>query len=160
VPVRFAVVRFEKTIRVKATPAEMWTLVDELEVVAGCIPGIANYSPRGPREFDAVLTQNVGPVRARFELKTKLTDLDPNKSVTAVSEGRDKHMASSLQAEQRFELIPAGDETDVAISADIRVTGKLATFGSRIVLSKAEQVVAEAMANVSKVLEERRRSGD
>lgn len=150
--------KFEKTIRVNATPAEIWTLVDEIEVIAGCIPGIGNYSPRGPQEFDSVLTQNVGPVKARFQLNTKLKDLDREKSVTAVSEGRDSHMASSVIAEQRFELIPVGDDTDIAISADIRVTGKLATFGSRIVLSKAEQVVAEAIANVSKLLEDRRQS--
>ena len=150
--------KFEKTIRVNATPAEIWTLVDEIEVIAGCIPGIGDYSPLGPLEFDSVLTQHVGPVKARFQLNTKLTDLDVEKSVTAVSEGRDRHMASSVIAEQRFELVPAADGTDISISADIRVTGKLATFGSRIVLSKAEQVVAEAIANVSKLLEDRRKS--
>ena len=148
--------RFEKTIRIRATPAEIWTLVDEIEVIAGCIPGITNYSPKGPLEFDSLLTQKVGPIKARFQLNTKLKDLDHEKSVTAVSEGRDSHMASSIIAEQRFELIPAGGDTDIAISADIRVSGKLATFGSRIVLSKAEQVVAESIANVSKLLESRR----
>jgi uncharacterized protein len=150
--------KFERTVRVNATPAEIWTLVDEIEVIAGLIPGMGNYSPLGPQEFDSLLIQHVGPVRAKFQLHTKLKDLDFEKSVTAVSEGRDKHMASSVIAEQRFDLTPVGDGTDISISADIRVTGKLATFGSRIVLSKAEQVVAETIANVSKLLEDRRHS--
>lgn len=150
--------KFEKTVRVKATAAEIWSLVDEIEVIAGCIPGIGSYSPRGPHEFDSILTQRVGPVRAKFQLNTKLQDFDPEKGVTAHSEGRDSHMASSVIAQQRFELNPVGNETDISISADIRVTGKLGTFGSRIVLSKAEQVVAEAISNVSKLLEDRRQS--
>jgi carbon monoxide dehydrogenase subunit G len=65
-------------------------------------------------------------------------------------------MNSSIVAEQRFELTPVGEATDIAISAEIRVTGKLATFGSRIVLSKAEQVVTESMANVEELLKGRR----
>lgn len=152
--------KFEKTVRVDATPAEIWTLVDEIEVVAGCIPGIGDYTARGPLEFESVLTQHVGPVKARFQLNTKLRDIDPQKSLVALSEGRDSHLASSVLAEQRFSLIPVGNATDIAISADIRVTGKLATFGSRIVLSKAEQVVAQAIANVSKLLVERRQQVD
>jgi carbon monoxide dehydrogenase subunit G len=145
--------KFEKTVRINATPSEVWRLVDDIEAIAGCIPGMGNYSSKDPQEFDALLTQKVGPVTARFQLNTKLTNLEPEKSVTAVSEGRDPDLDSSVRAEQRFELSPADGQTEVLISADIRMTGRLATFGQRIILAKTEQVVVEALNNVSKLLE-------
>src|SRR6266545_2542371 len=42
------------------------------------------------------------------------------------------------------------------IVADFQVTGRIATFGHRIISAKAEQVVMEAIRNVDKLLGERR----
>ena len=145
--------KFEKTIRINATPPVVWQLVDDIEAIAGCIPGIGNYSSKGPQEFDALLTQKVGPVTARFQLNTKLSNFETEKSVTALSEGRDPELDSWVRAEQTFEISPVDDQTEVRISADIRMTGRLATFGQRIILAKTEQVVIEALNNVSKLLE-------
>lgn len=145
--------KFEKKVRVNATPSRVWQLVDDIESIAGCIPGMGSYSSKGPLEFDALLTQKVGPVTARFQLNTTLSDLETEKSVTATSEGRDPDLDSWVKAVQRFELSAVDNQTEILISADIRMTGRLATFGQRIILSKAEQVVVEALNNVSELLE-------
>src|SRR5919198_926454 len=62
----------------------------------------------------------------------------------------------SVKANLRFELAESGDGTDVDIAADFQVTGRIATFGHRIIAAKAEQVVMEALRNVDKLLAERR----
>ncbi len=151
--------KFEKTVEINATPEEVWALVEDVEAVAGCIPGLHDYVATGPNEFDAVLTQQVGPVKSSFKLSTRLTNLDPRRSLTAISEGRDPDLDSSVKAVQRFDLSPSEDVTRVAIEADIAITGRIATFGHRIVAIKAEQVVLEAIKNLSRVLEERRNTG-
>ncbi len=148
--------KFEKTVQINATPDEVWALVGDVEAVANCIPGLHDYVSTGPNEFDAIVTQQVGPVRSSFKLSTSLTDLDPGRSLTAVSKGRDSDLDSSVKAEQRFDLSPSDGGTSVAITADIAITGRIATFGHRIVATKAEQVVTAAIKNVSAVLEERR----
>jgi len=148
--------KFEKTVQINATPDEVWALVGDVEAVANCIPGLHDYVSTGPNEFDAIVTQQVGPVKSSFKLSTSLTDLDPGRSLTAVSKGRDSGLDSSVKAEQRFDLSPSDGGTSVAITADIAITGRIATFGHRIVATKAEQVVTAAIKNVSAVLEERR----
>ncbi len=150
--------KFEKTVRIGAPPAEIWGLMDDIEAVALCIPGISNYKATGPKAFSALLTQRVGPVTARFKLTTKLTDLDPLKSVTAVVDGTDTGLGSSVHSEQVFAFTEADDgaATEIAITADVRMVGRVATFGQRIVGIKAEQVVIGSLANVSRLLEERR----
>ena len=150
--------RFEKTVRVAASPAEIWGLLDDLEAVALCIPGISDYKETGPNEFSALLSQRVGPVTARFKLKTTLTDLDPLKSATAVVEGADKGLASSVSSEQvfKFKKADGGAATEIFITADVGMVGRVATFAQRIIATKAEQVIIGALANVSRLLEERR----
>ena len=148
--------KFEKTVEITATPEEVWALVGDVEAVANCIPGLHDYVATGLNEFDAVVTQQVGPVKSSFKLSTRLTNLDPGRSLTAISKGRDSDLDSSVQAEQRFDLSPSEAGTNVAITADIAITGRIATFGHRIVAVKAEQVVTAAIKNVSTVLEEKR----
>ena len=150
--------RFEKTVTVEAPVGEIWDLLDDLEAVALCIPGISNYRETGPNEFTALLTQRVGPVTARFKLTTKLTDLVPMESVTAVVDGTDTGLGSSVHSEQTFGLAETdgGAATRILITADVRMVGRVATFGQRIVGTKAEQVIVGSLANVSRLLEERR----
>jgi carbon monoxide dehydrogenase subunit G len=148
--------KFEKTVQVRATPEELWDLIGDIESVASCIPGVSEFSSEGPTEFSALMTQKVGPVTAHFRLRTALTDLVPSSGITAISEGRDPELDSSVRAEQRFTFRPGDDGTDVDINADIRMTGRVATFGQRIISTKAEQVVVQALANVSDLLEKRR----
>ncbi len=150
--------RFEKTVRVEASPGEIWGLLDDIEAVALCIPGISDYKEAGPNEFTALLSQRVGPVTARFRLKTTLTDLEPLKSVTAIVEGADNVLASSVSSEQVFSFSEAdgGAATEILIAADVGMVGRVATFAQRIIATKAEQVIIGALANVSRLLEQRR----
>ena len=148
--------KFEKTVRVSATPDELWDLIGDIESVAACVPGMSEIASEGPNQFTALMTQKVGPVTARFRLSTSLADLEPATGLTAVSEGRDPELESSVRAEQRFTLRPVDDATDVDISANIRMTGRVATFGQRIISTKAEQVVVQSLANISELLEKRR----
>ncbi len=154
--------RFDKTVRVEAPPADIWGLLGDLEAVALCIPGISNYAATAPNEFTALLTQRVGPVTARFKLAAKLTDLVPMQSVTAVVDGTDTGLGSSVHSEQTFDLaeVDSGAATEVRITADVRMVGRIATFGQRIVGTKAEQVIIGSLANVSRLLEERRTGSD
>ena len=150
--------RFEKTVSIGASPAEIWGLMDDIEAVALCIPGISDYKETGPNEFTALLSQRVGPVTARFRLRTTLTDLDPLKSVTAVVEGADSALASSVSSEQVFTFSEADDgaATEILITAEVGMVGRVATFAQRIIATKAEQVIIGALANVSRLLEQRR----
>lgn len=149
--------QFQRTISVAAPISEVWELVDELEAVAGCIPGVSDVSVSGEREFECVMTQRVGAVTARFKLRTRIEEIVLHEHVSAVSEGRDTKLNSEVKSKQRFAFRAAGDgETEVDIVADYQITGRIATFGHRVLAVKAEQVTLEAVDRLSRLLEERR----
>lgn len=147
---------FRRTVHITAGVPEVWALVDDVPAVAGCIPGLGELEMTGELEFDCVVKQRVGSVKSSFQLHNVIGDLDPEHGLTVISEGRDVNLNSQVKAKQRFTFSADGDETQIDIVADFQVTGRIATFGHRIILAKAEQVTVEALRNVERLLAQRR----
>jgi carbon monoxide dehydrogenase subunit G len=147
---------FRRNARINAPVSDVWALVDDIPTAASCIPGVTEVQMRGEREFDCVVTQRVGSVKSSFGIRAEMTDLVPNEQVTIVCEGKDKLLGSNVRANVRFRLRDEGEATAVDIAADFQVTGRIATFGQRIIAAKAEQVVMKSLRNVDQLLAERR----
>jgi uncharacterized protein len=148
---------FRRNARINAPVADVWALVDDIPTAAGCIPGVTDVHMRGEREFDCVVTQRVGSVKSSFGIRAQMTDIVPREKVTIVCEGRDKVLGSNVRATVRFALGDEGQATAVDIAADFQVTGRIATFGQRIIAAKAEQVVMRSLRNVDELLAGRQR---
>lgn len=146
---------FNRVVTMDAPLDAVWALTNDLEAVAGCIPGVSEFEMTSDHAFDCRLVQKVGSVKANFRLSNHLKDVTPKERLTVVSEGKDTAINSSVRTTQTFELQSADGQTEVGISADIRVTGRIATFGGRIIQAKAEQVTVEALENVARLLHER-----
>jgi carbon monoxide dehydrogenase subunit G len=86
----------------------------------------------------------------------RMTDIVPRRTVTIACAGRDNLLGSNVRASVRFDLREVGEATAVDITADLQVTGRLATFGQRIIAARAEQVLMQALRNVDQLLAERR----
>jgi carbon monoxide dehydrogenase subunit G len=149
---------FRRNAQINAPLDQVWALTEDIPAVAGCIPGVADLDLKGPQEFDCVISQRVGSVKSKFNLHTVISDLDARKSLTLVSSGQDRSLGSNVKANLKFGLSEKGEATEVDIVADFQVTGRIATFGHRIIAAKAEQVVMEALRNVDQLLAERRGS--
>ena len=71
-----------------AAPREtVWAKLNDPEVLKACIPGCESLDRLGENEFQAVATNRVGPVKARFKGKVRLTDLDPPNGYKISCEG-------------------------------------------------------------------------
>jgi uncharacterized protein len=149
---------FSRTVDIAASIDEVWALTADIEAVAGCIPGVRDLEMVGPDEFTCMLVQRVGSVKAAFALRTQLQVDRAAREVVTTSAGQDRSLGSSVKALQTFGIAAEGDKTRVSISADVQITGRIATFGHRIIAAKAEQVTVEAIRNVEELLASRRGS--
>ena len=143
---------FSRTVDISAPIDEVWALTSDIEAVAECIPGVRDLEMTGPDEFTCKLVQHVGSVKAAFALRTRLQVDKEARTVVTTSEGRDRSLASTVKAVQTFTISPEGGGTQVHISADVQITGRIANFGHRIIGAKAEQVTVEAIRNVQGLL--------
>lgn len=148
---------FSRSVEVKAPVDDVWALVNDIPSVAQCIPGVSDVVMESDSSFTCKLVQRVGSAKANFDLTSKLQVDEGTRTVLAQSDGKDRALGSSVSAKQTFAIADAGDGvTKVDIEADVQITGRIATFGHRIIATKAEQVTVEAVHNVDRLLETRR----
>jgi carbon monoxide dehydrogenase subunit G len=147
---------FNRTVEIDAPFADVWALVNDVPSVALCIPGVSDVVMTEPTAFSCKLVQRVGSAKANFELTSTLSIDEAAHSVNAKSHGRDRALGSTVSADQTFALTDTDGKTTVEIKADVQITGRIATFGHRIIATKAEQVTVEALQNVDGLLRSRR----
>jgi carbon monoxide dehydrogenase subunit G len=143
---------FSRTAEVAAPFEQVWGLVSDVPTVAACIPGVSNVEMSGPTAFTCKLVQRVGSAKANFDLTSNLEVDEAAHEVVVTSEGRDRALGSTVNARQTFRLRDLGETTEVAIQATVQMTGRIATFGHRIIASKTEQVTMEGLANLNAML--------
>lgn len=147
---------FDRTVEIDAPIDAVWALVADIPLVASCIPGVTGVEMTGDDRFACKLVQRVGSAKANFTLASVLEVDEPARRVVVDSDGRDRALGSTVSARQvmQFSTTDHGG-TRVAIDATVQITGRLATFGHRVLATKAEQVTVDAVSNVEKLLKSR-----
>jgi carbon monoxide dehydrogenase subunit G len=69
-------------------PRELvWAKLNDTDALKASIPGCETLEKLSDTEFQAVATNKVGPVKARFKGKVRLSDLDPPNGYRISGEG-------------------------------------------------------------------------
>src|SRR5260370_20042047 len=74
-------------VQLPASREVVWAKLNDPEVLKSCIPGSEQFDKISESEFQAVATVKVGPVKARWKGKVRLSDLDPPNGYRISGEG-------------------------------------------------------------------------
>ena len=85
-----------------------------------------------PEEMHARVLLRMGPVRARFAGKVKMTDIRPMQGYTLNFEGSGGN-AGFAKGSSVITLSSAGDATQLDYTAQATVAGKLGQIGGRLI---------------------------
>lgn len=128
-------------------PREMvWAALNDAEVLQACIPGCERLTRISDHEFDVVVVQKIGPVKARFEGKVELADIDAPAHYRIQGEGKGG-IAGFAKGAAEVTLTEADGQTMLAYSAHATVGGKLAQLGSRLIDSTARKLANQFFEN-------------
>ena len=122
-----------------ATREKVWAALNDAEVLKRCIPGCEELNKVSDTEFQAVATQKIGPVKARFKGKVNLTDLDPPNGYRIVGEG-DGGIAGFAKGGATVALSDKDGGTLLTYNVEAQIGGKLAQLGQRLVNGAAKKV--------------------
>jgi hypothetical protein len=117
----------------------VWEALNDPEVLKACIPGCESIERVSDAEYAVAMVAAVGPVKARFSGKLKLTDLNPPHSYSIAFEGSGG-AAGFGKGSAHVELVPEGEATRLRYTANASVGGKLAQVGSRLIDSVARKM--------------------
>ena len=73
--------------RIAASRDAVWKALNDPEVLKACIPGCESLEKISDTELEATVGVKIGPVKARFNGKVELTNLNPPSSYTISGEG-------------------------------------------------------------------------
>jgi carbon monoxide dehydrogenase subunit G len=123
-----------------AAPREkVWAMLNDPAVLKACIPGCESLDVIGENEFQAVASNRIGPVKARFKGKVRLTDLDPPNGYKISGEG-DGGVAGFAKGGASVNLADKDGGTLLTYNVEAQIGGKLAQLGQRLVNGAAKKL--------------------
>ncbi|MDN5788280.1 CoxG family protein [Pseudorhodobacter sp.] len=137
---------------IKADVATVWAAILDADVLQACIPGCESLTGNPEDGFEAVVTQKVGPVKARFAGAVRLSELDAPRSLRMSGEGKGG-AAGFAKGGARVVLTPSEVGTLLAYHVEANVGGKLAQLGSRIIDGFAKKLADDFFARLQKAVE-------
>jgi len=117
----------------------VWESLNDPGILKACIPGCESIEKVSDTEYKVVMTAAIGPVKAKFNGKLLLADLNPPHSYSIAFEGTGGAAGFGKGAAQ-VSLLPEGNGTRLSYKATASVGGKLAQIGSRLIDGVAKKM--------------------
>lgn len=110
----------------------VWSALNDPDILRRCLPGCESVERTGAEDFRIVMTAAVGPLKARFNGKLRMTDATPPTGCVLHFEGQGGAMGFGKgMSTVALREVPEG--TELTYTAEAQVGGKLAQVGSRLI---------------------------
>ena len=142
-------VKLDKRYPVQATAAQAWTVLSDIRAIAACMPGAQITEQLDATHFKGTVKSKVGPAVMSFGGDIEVLGLDAAaQSMQMLGKGADKS-GSSASMNLAAHLEPGdGPGTCVLVGvATIIVSGKLAQFGSRLLVPVSDAMLGQFADN-------------
>ncbi len=144
-------VKLEKKHAIDAPPATAWSVLRDLNVLAECMPGASITGQTGDNEYTGKVSVKVGPVQSVFGGTIQVTGIDEsNYTMKLDAKGKDQTGTSNASM-QLTASVQAGEGggCELVGNSEIKVMGKMANFGGRMIDGVADQLISQFLANFS-----------
>jgi len=133
---------FEGLFDTRASESRVYSLVTDPKEVAGCMPGLQKVEVKSPDEFDAVVRVGVSFIRGDFALHFRSIEKEPASGAKFAVHGMGLGSAVDMEI---VLAISAGEDGGASMGwrADVKVNGKVASLGQRLMEVQAEKIIRE-----------------
>ena len=122
---------------------QAWAVLTDLERIAPCMPGAQLQEVEGD-EYRGVVKVKVGPITAQYKGMARIVELDQAAHRAVLrAEGRDTRGQGTAAATVTATLAATGPATDVHITTDLDITGKVAQFGRGVLAEVSEKLLGQ-----------------
>jgi hypothetical protein len=138
--------------QIAASRETVWQALNDPETLRQCIPGCESLEKVSDTQLEAKVMAAIGPVRARFNTRLTLDNLNPPESYTLVGESK-AGAAGFGRGTADVSLAESDGGTLLSYTADFKVGGKLAQVGSRLVLGATRKTADDFFGTFSRLLD-------
>jgi carbon monoxide dehydrogenase subunit G len=135
-------IRVEEVFEIQAHPDRVWEYLTDPRQVVNCLPGAELTSVQDEKTFLGRVKVKVGPISTAYAGKVILTERDDaNRVVKMTGEGRESGGAGSAKMTMTSSVVGlATGSTEVRVTADIDIVGRIAQFGRGMIESVNKQM--------------------
>jgi carbon monoxide dehydrogenase subunit G len=142
-------VKLDKRYPVQASIDQCWAVLSDIRATGACMPGAQITEQLDDTHFKGTVKAKVGPASMQFAGEIELQGLDAQaRSLQMLGKGSDRGGSSaSMKLAAHLE---AGDDPGTSVlvgQATVTVSGKLAQFGSRLLVPVSDAMLAQFADN-------------
>ena len=131
---------------------EVWELLQDPEVLIKALPGATKMEKTDEDKYESVMEVRVGPVSGTFSSTIELSDKVVPESYNMQVNGKGKSGfvkgSATIQLEEK-----GSDETLMKYAADLKVGGKLASVGQRLLDTVGKSMARQSLESMNAALE-------
>ncbi|UUV31455.1 SRPBCC family protein [Amycolatopsis roodepoortensis] len=143
----------ENQLSVPAGPDEVFALINDVERVAGCLPG-ATLDGRQDDAYLGRVKVKVGPITAAYSGTVRFTDVTAaDRSLRLVARGADAHGNGDAEADVTLTVREAPGGATIELRTDLSIRGKLAQFGKGAIGAVSTRLLDQFARNLADQLE-------
>jgi uncharacterized protein len=148
-------IKTEETFQLKAPADRVWSYLIDPRNVVTCLPGAELTSVQDESTFLGKVKVKVGPVVAAYSGKVVITERDDSARVVRMTgEGRESAGSGSAKVAITSSVVELPDGmTEVRVTADLDIVGKIAQFGRGMIESVNKQMFKQFTECVRATLE-------
>ena len=143
---------FEGTVAIAAPRDRVWAFLIDPNQVGQCGPGVESIEVIDDTHFKATAKVGVGFISARFVVSMEIADMTPPDAATIKAHGQAPGSAVDATAQMRLSDGDAGSTT-MDWSADVNLSGTLASVGARMIDGTAHKMIGQTFECMKSKLE-------
>jgi carbon monoxide dehydrogenase subunit G len=120
-----------------------WAVLTDLEGIAPCMPGAVLTGAEGD-VYSGKVKIKVGPITSEYAGTARFTERDEvNHRAVIDASGRDVRGAGNAAAAITAQLRAEGSSTVVSVDTDLKISGKIAQFGSGMIKEVSTKLLGQ-----------------
>jgi carbon monoxide dehydrogenase subunit G len=138
-------VKLDKRYEVAAGVEQAWTVLSDIRAVGACMPGAQITDQVDDTHYKGTVKTRIGPASMQFNGDIEVLGLDAaTRSLQMLGKGADRGGSSaSMKLSAHIEPGQTADTCVLVGQATVTVSGKLAQFGSRLLVPVSDAMLAQ-----------------
>src|SRR6266508_4546509 len=135
--------RIENEFTVSVPSERAWNVLTDLAGIAPCMPGAQLTSVEGD-VYSGKVKVKVGPVTSEYAGTARFVEKDDATYHAVIdAKGRDSRGAGNASAAISAQLRADGPRTVVSVDTDLKISGKIAQFGSGMIKEVSTKLLGQ-----------------
>ena len=152
--------KIEQNVEVDAPLDRVWALVNDVPRIAPCMPGAQLTNVVDERTYEGTIRVKLGPINMSYKGTAVLGEIDEaSHSARLTASGKDVRGGGTARAGVQMKLEPlSASSTSMAVTADVQLTGKVASFGRGAIQDVSAKLFGQFAQCLRETLEEESRA--